>query len=93
MRRRLGLPLTTTRLFNPAPWISSHRSTIRYGHPHRITTASSMSQQSVEIGTVRGASTRSNRFVATRERGDAGMPRVCGGDLVVQRRSGHASVW
>ncbi|KAL0751907.1 hypothetical protein Bca101_033910 [Brassica carinata] len=49
MPRRLGLPLTTTRLFNPAPWIS---------HPHRITTASSMSQQSVEIGTVRGASTR-----------------------------------
>ncbi|KAF2533094.1 hypothetical protein F2Q70_00031114 [Brassica cretica] len=35
-----------------------------------------MSQQSVEIGTVRGASTRSDRFLATRERGDAGMPHA-----------------
>ncbi|CAF2352571.1 unnamed protein product [Brassica rapa subsp. narinosa] len=50
------IPFPTSRLFNPAPWISSHRSTIRFGHPRRITTDSSMSQQSGEMGAVVDAS-------------------------------------
>ncbi|CAN7068716.1 unnamed protein product [Brassica rapa subsp. trilocularis] len=48
------LPFPTRRLSNHAPL--SHRSPIRFDHLRRIITASSMSQQSVKIGSVVDAS-------------------------------------
>ncbi|CAG7911549.1 unnamed protein product [Brassica rapa] len=48
------LPFPTRRLSNHAPL--SHRCTFRFGHLRRIITASSMSQQSVKIGSVVDAS-------------------------------------
>ncbi|CAL9229865.1 unnamed protein product [Arabidopsis halleri] len=55
------LPIVTRRLSAPAPRIRFNHSTIRFSHLRRITTAaSSMSQQTGEIGAVVDASSRND---------------------------------